>query len=132
MNYDYKPTEMSRSIMAGLFAGLGSVLAILIFNFIYRDITGFSASGIINISSISFSVLIFFLIAGVIFEVFHHAFKKGTLIFEIVAAVATILTIIASLSVPGKLREGMVLGIVIISGIFLTIILPRLYSSNAI
>ncbi len=132
MNHDYEPTEISRSIMAGLFAGLGCVFTILMYNFIYRDITGFSESGVVNISSIAFSILIFFIIAGLIFDAFHHFFKKGTIIYIILASVASVVTVLITMHIQGKGFEGMILGIVIISGIFASFILPKLYSSNSI
>lgn len=132
MNYDYEPTEISRSIMAGLFAGLGCVFTILMYNFVYRDITGFSASGVINISSIAFSTLIVFIIAGFVFDAFHHYFKKGTMLYIIFSLIVTIISIFISLKIHGKGYEGMILGIAIIAGIFGSLILPKLYSSNSI
>lgn len=132
MDYDYEPTEISRSIMAGLFAGLGCVFTILMYNFIYRDITGFSESGVVNISSIAFSILIIFLIAGMIFDAFHHYFKKGTLMYIILSSIITLLSVFIALKIHGKGFEGMILGIAIISGIFASFILPKLYSSNSI
>ncbi|MEO5967348.1 MAG: hypothetical protein ABIP68_03360 [Ferruginibacter sp.] len=132
MNHDYEPTEISRSIMAGLFAGLGCVLTILIYNFIYRDITGFSESGVVNISSIAFAILIFFLIAGLIFDAFHHYIKNGTTVYIVLAVIASVGTGLLALHINGKGFEGMILGIVIISGVFASLILPKLYSSNSI
>ena len=132
MNHDYEQTEISRSMMAGLFAGLGCVLTILIYIFFYRDLANYSDSSVVNVSTVSFSILILFMIIGFVFDAFHHYFKNGTLIYIILAAATTVLLIFLSLKISGKGFEGMVLGIVIISGIFASFILPKLYSSNSI
>lgn len=90
MNYDYQQTEFSKSLMAGLFAGLIATLINLVFDFFYRDFTGFQLSQIINVPSIIMASTLLLMIAGLVFYVFHHYIKNGTTLYSIVFLLLTI------------------------------------------
>lgn len=133
MDHEYKKTELSRSLMAGVFAGLGAVIACLLFEFIYRGITGYSGSAIVNVNSIVFVLMILFIVAGLIYDVFHHYLKRANLWYIVVALAGTVITMFVSTSIrsggSGGI-EGMVVGITIISGLFAAFVVPALYKSE--
>ena len=133
MDHEYKKTELSRSLMAGVFAGLGAVVACLLFEFIYRGITGYSGSAIINVNSIVFILMILFIIAGLIYDVFHHYVKRANLFYTLVAIAGTVITMFISMRIhAGGTNgiEGMVIGITIIAGLFAAVVVPMLYKSE--
>jgi hypothetical protein len=139
MNYDYEPTEFSKSLLAGVFAGIAATVLSLIFNFFYRGATGFGLSAIINVSTIIFVTILLLTIAGLLFHVFHHYFKRGTFIYIIVFTALSLLAVYGTLGVQRspdpvlsfEFRE-LLLGIVIIYGVFASFIIPYLYNSNRI
>ncbi|MEO6671281.1 MAG: hypothetical protein ABIN36_17495 [Ferruginibacter sp.] len=139
MNHDYMPTEFSKSLLAGLFAGIGAACTNLIYNFLFRAYSGLPFSQIINISTIIFASLILMTVSGLLFNVFHHYIKKGTFVFRIFFTLLTIIAIAFSLSVKrsddnilnNQFRE-LLIGILIIFGIFGTFIIPLLFKSNKI
>lgn len=89
MNYDLEHTTFSKSVLAGLFSGLIATMLCLLYNAIFRSVTVFSLSELINISTISFSILLSVTIAGLIFYSFDYFFKNGILLFKIVSLVIT-------------------------------------------
>ncbi len=133
MDHEYKKTELSRSLMAGVFAGLGAVVTCLLFEFIYRGITGYSGSAIVNVNSIVFILMILFIIAGLIYDVFHHYVKRANLWYAVVAVAGTVITMWIATSIQARGTsgiEGMVVGITIISGLFAALVVPMLYKSE--
>ena len=133
MDHEYKKTELSRSLMAGVFSGLGAVVACLLFEFAYRGITGYSGSAIVNVNSIIFILMILFIVAGLIYDVFHHYVKRANLYYILVAVAGTLVTMFISMRIhSGGTNgiEGMVIGITIISGLFAAFVVPFLYKSE--
>ena len=139
MNHDYESTEFSKSLLAGLFAGIAATVVNLLYNFYIRRATGFSLSEIINVSTIIFISILLMTVAGLFFYLFHHYLKNGTLIYKIISVLFTLLGVYFSMTVQRsqnplvstEFRE-LLLGVVIISGVFSSFIIPYLYSSNKI
>ncbi|MBS1495471.1 MAG: hypothetical protein JSU03_05945 [Bacteroidetes bacterium] len=138
-NYDYEPTEFSKSVLAGVFAGIATTLAVLIYNFIYRGISGFSLSDIVNVSSVIFVSVLLLTIGGFIFHLFHHYVKQGTLVFIVVSVILTILSIYMIMGVersPNPVMAAqfkkLMLGVVIITGAFWSFGIPYLFNSDKI
>jgi hypothetical protein len=91
MDYEnfYIQTNLSKSIMAGLFAGILSSLASLAYDFIFRLITSFSLSPtIINVATIIFASLLLLLTSGIIYYVLTTFFKKAGEIIYIILFIA--------------------------------------------
>lgn len=138
-NYDYEPTEFSRSVLAGVFAGIAATLTILIWNFYYRGLTGFSLSDIVNVSSVIFVSVLFLTIGGLLFHVFHHYIKQGTIVYIVVSVLLTILAIYMlqgvqrspNPTIAAQFRKLM-LGVTIIMGVYWCFVIPYLYKSDKI
>lgn len=139
LNYDYETTEFSKSLMAGVFAGITATVLALIYNTLFRDVIGFQLSDMINVSTIIFSVILLLTIAGLIFYVFHHYFKQGTVIFQVAAILLTVVLVMAVMSVQRsadpliaiEFRE-LLTGIICITGACTVFIIPYLYKHDIV
>lgn len=133
MDHEYKKTELSRSIMSGVFSGLIAVVSCMLFEFIYRSVTGYSGSAIVNVNSIVFILMILFIVGGLIYDVFHHYLKHPNLYFILVAVLGTAITLLISLRIHESGVngiEGLVIGITLISGLLAAFLIPALYKSE--
>lgn len=128
MSYEnfYVQTKLSKSIQAGLFAGIVSTLACLTFDLVFRSITMFSISpAIINVATIIFASLIVLFTSGIIYYVLTTYLKKtGEVIYLAVFIILTVVCINVALHFQRstdahsllQFRE-LLLGIVIITGL---------------
>jgi len=117
--------------MAGLFAGIIITLANLIFNFIYRGITRFNPSEMVNVTSIIFVSLILSMVAGILYYLIVPYANKNQVIFIALFILLTIaLTYVAfhvsRSSNPNVSSQfhGLFAGIVLISGITNAVLIP--------
>jgi len=139
MNYDYNQTEFSKSLLSGIFAGISAVIISLLFNIIFRGMTGFSLSQIINVPTIIFSLLIVLTIAGLVFYLFHHYFKNGTAIFRGAGFLVTIALMVLTMFIQrspdpviaAEFRE-LLNGVIVISGLSVIWFIPYLFSHDYI
>jgi len=136
MNYDYEQTELSKAVLSGLFAGIMATCASLLFNMIFRGITQFNPSAIINVSSIIIGSVLILTIAGVLFYFFHHYIKKGSMLFSLFFLLVTAVAIYLSMQVQrstdatvSKQFEELLSGIVLISGAFIIFYIPYLFKN---
>jgi len=139
MEISYQESHAYKPIMAGLFAGIFATILSMIFDVVYRNITGFSLSAIINVASIIFAVLLVLVIAGSIYAVMDRYIKRGSLFYIVLFAILTSLCIRMALHVvrsddPGQVAgfRGLFLGIVIITGVAATIFVPYLTKHDSI
>jgi hypothetical protein len=139
MNYDYEQTELSKAVLSGLFAGIMATCASLLFNIIFRGITQFNPSAIINVSSIIIGSVLILTIAGVLFYFFHHYIKGGSIVFRIFFVLITAVAIYFSMQVQrstdatvSKQFEELLSGIVLISGAFIIFYIPYLFKHSHI
>lgn len=123
MNTEKNPTPFYRPMLSAVFAGILATLVCLAYDIIYRDETGFSLSGFINVSSIIFIVNIIFLIAGVLYAVLVGSSRRADVIFRIAFAVLILLCIWGAMGVQrSPIHEetvqfrGLLVGILIIIG----------------
>src|SRR5215813_13519891 len=79
-----------KAMMTGLFVGLIDTLICLVYNIAYRDATGYIPSSLINVSSIIFAVNLLLLVIGIVYYFFLSAFRRGDVIFEVVAIAVTV------------------------------------------
>ena len=139
MNHDYEQTEFSKSLLAGVFAGIIATVVSLVFNIYFRGVTEFSLSEIINVTTIIFILTLLVTIAGLIFYLFHHYLKQGTIIFQAVAIVVTLLLVAACMQVQrssdpvlAKDFRELLLGIICITGVCTVFVIPFLYKHDYI
>jgi hypothetical protein len=137
MNRDYEQTEFSKSVLAGVFAGIIATVLGLIYNAYFREINGFSLSEIINVSSIIFSLVLLVTIAGLIFYVFHHYLKRGTIVFQFVSVIVTALLIAGAMQLDrsgdpliAKAFRQLLAGIIGITGLCTVFFIPFLFKTD--
>jgi hypothetical protein len=134
MNHDYEQTEFSRSLLAGVFAGIAATILSLLYNTFFREFTGFPLSQIINVSTIIFILVLIVTIAGVVFHLFHHYLKNGTLVYQIAGILLTVLFIFGAMQVQRspsavlsvEFRE-LLSGIILITGLSVVFFIPFLF-----
>ena len=71
----------TRAMMTGLFIGVVDTLICLAYNIGYRDMTGYTPSELINVSSLIFGVNLLLLIIGMLYFVFIRLFGKRDFVF---------------------------------------------------
>lgn len=137
MNNESFQTPFTKSFLTGLFAGIVITLVCLTFNLVYRTETGFMPTAIINVASIIFGINILFIVIGIIYYALTRAFKKGELIFIILFSLATIFLAWEAEGVNRSVNHlqttqfrGLLLGVVLISGIGAAVLLPSLFHSK--
>lgn len=132
MDYDYKVTNFSKCVLAGLVVGIiGAVLSI-IYNSVYRELTEYSFSEIINIYSLTLGISLLLLLIGMLYYVLDKAIKKGssvfTLLFIIVTALCVFLTLrnAGSGTINDHGAKGLYIGLELIMGVLIAFLLPYL------
>ncbi len=133
MDYDYEQTAFSKCLMAGLATGIIIIPINLLYNFIYRNITSFTLSWVINITSTIFASFIICVIAGLIFYFIVPYLKKSKNLYSLLFIILTIVVIFLGLSfqrsndpVVSRQFRGLYLGDVIITGIATAFFIPWL------
>ena len=139
MNYDLHHTEFTKSLLAGVFAGITATVVSLLFNTIFRGYTGFFLSDLINVATVIFVLLSLGTIAGPVFYLFHHYFKKGTVLFQLAAIIITILLCWGCMQVQrsanpadAKAFRELLTGVIVITGLCITVGIPFLYKHDYI
>lgn len=139
MNYNYEQTAFSKSVLAGLFAGILATCANLVFNFFFRAITQYNPSALINVSSIIIISVLLLTIAGIIFYLFNQYTKAGSIFFRIFFLALSIIAVYYSMHVQRsnnalitKQFDELLAGITIISGAFIVFYIPYLYNNEKI
>lgn len=139
MNYDMHHTEFTKSLLAGVFAGIAATVFSLLFNTFFRGYTGFFLSELINVSTVIFIVLTLGTIAGPAFYLFHHYLKNGTVVFQLLSVLITILLLLAGLQVQrsadavvSKEFRELLAGVITITGLCISFGIPFLYKHDYI
>jgi hypothetical protein len=89
MMYD-QPSIFFKAMMTGLFIGIMDTIICLTYNIAYRDISGYTPSAIINVSSLIFAVNLLLWLIGIVYFLFTKVFGKRDLVFTVVFLVLTI------------------------------------------
>lgn len=139
MKYEYQQTDLSRSVLGGLFAGIIASLANMVFVFIYRAVAQFHFFNSVDVTVIVFGSLIQCLVCGIIFYWFAHFIKGGITMYRIAVAIVTIAIIYAGIAlranvvgeVPGDFR-ALVIGTQVIIGGLAEFLIPYLFRHDAI
>jgi hypothetical protein len=139
MNYDYQQTDLSRSILAGLFAGIVATVGNLVFIFIYRRITAVYTFNLMDAFTTIFGSVILLLICGLFFYFFVHYLKRGINIYRIIVFLITAGIIYVALqyhSSPGysitKEFRVLFIGTQIIIGGLAAFLIPYLFRHDSI
>jgi hypothetical protein len=89
-------TEQSiffKAMMTGLFIGVIDTIICLSYNIAYRNISGYTPSFVINVSSLIFAVNLILLFLGMIYFLFTKMFGKNDIIFTLFIVVLTVFLI---------------------------------------
>lgn len=129
---DYN-SHIYKPLMAGLFAGYIATVFNLVYDVLFRESTTFPLHDLVNVSTIIFATLFALPLAGVVFALIDRLFPKGDRIYIVLSALFTGLCIYGTLQVhrsPDPALtvqfQHLLLGIVIISGVFATAAVPWL------
>ncbi len=139
MNYDYKQSDLSRSVLGGLFSGIVATVLNMIFVYGYRFSSGFKDFQGFNLTVIVFGTLLLSLACGVVFHIFVHYLKRGITTYRIAVLIITILIIYFGLTlrqsivgvVPMEFRIIVIITQVIIGGLA-AFLIPYLFRHDSI
>ena len=133
---DSSSQKFSKFLLTGVFAGIVATVISLVFNILYRDATGFSLSGIVNVSTLIFGVNILFVLVGLCYFIFLKLFRKGDLLFIFSFALLTAFCIWKARSVHRTddfalncQFRNLLTGIILIMGISADFFVPLLFHS---
>ncbi len=138
---NYLPDQpyLSKTILAGVFAGIAATLGNLFYDLFFRSITQFVPSQIINVATIIFATMLFFIVAGVLYFLSSKFIRQGTLVYIIAFAALFILCFSWGLHINRSVDpvvtanfRVLFLGIISISGILATFFIPYLMKHPSI
>lgn len=139
MNYEVEQGPFYKSLMSGLFAGIIVTLANLIFNFIYRGITRFNPSWLVNVTSIIFVSLLLSLVAGILYYLIVPYAKKRTILYIVLFIALTVYVTYLAFNVQRSSDpqvtsqfHGLFAGIVIITGLTDALLIPYMAKHKTI
>jgi len=131
METEIETGSFYKSLMAGLFAGIVVTVVNLIFNFIYRNATGFNPSLIVNVTSIIFVSLILSVLAGILYYLIVPYGHKSKFLFIILFFVLTVIVTYVAFNVTRSSNatvttqfHGLFAGIVVITGLINALLIP--------
>lgn len=139
MNYDYQQTDLSRSVLGGLFTGLIAAVANMAFVIIYKSIVKFKEFYPVDITIIVFGSVLLSIACGIIFYLFIHYFKKGIPFYRICVVAVTVLIAYIGITlrqtvqdtVPMEFRV-LVIGTQVIIGGLAVFLIPYLFRHDSI
>jgi hypothetical protein len=139
MNKEFDEPHIYKPLMAGLLTGIIATLLNIFYEVVYRDVTGFSLSEIINVSTIIFATVLALLIAGTIFAVIDRYTRHVQLIYILLFIILTLLCVRWAFHVHrtndpalNAAFRGLFSGIVIISGGLASFLVPFLVKHEKI
>jgi hypothetical protein len=126
----------TRAMLTGLFVGVVDTLICLSYNIGYRDLTGYTPSALINVSSLIFGVNLILLLIGMLYFVFIRLFGKRDIVFIAVFVLLT-LFLIWKANIGHRFEDyalnkewkGLILGVVAILGVSASV-LPFCFRSR--
>lgn len=139
MNYDYQQSDLSRSILAGLFSGIVATITNLIFTVTYRSITQFYEFNAIDITTIVFGTILLSIACGAMFYFFVHYLNKGTMLYRIMVVIVTIAIVITGINLRHTIQDVipyefrvLVIGTQVIIGGLALFLIPYLFRHDKI
>ncbi|QEC68713.1 hypothetical protein FRZ67_15890 [Panacibacter ginsenosidivorans] len=139
MNYDYQQSDLSRSILAGLFSGIVATITNLIFTVTYRSITQFYEFNAIDITTIVFGTILLSIACGAMFYFFVHYLNKGIMLYRIMVVIVTIAIVITGINLRHTIQDVipyefrvLVIGTQVIIGGLALFLIPYLFRHDKI
>jgi hypothetical protein len=121
-----KQTSFTRSLMAGFACGIVAALLNVVYAYVYRNATGFDGFVLFTPLLIFIGFPILFVITGVILYEMIDRIKNGRLWFTVFFLLLMALAIVFDVNRQSKGSEGMLLGIILITGLLMAFLLPYL------
>jgi len=126
-------TPFSKAILTSLFCGIAGTLSCFAFAISYRIVSGYNPTSFINVSALIFGCNILMLCFGAIYFEVEKFVPKGRVIFEIALITLTIFCLWriqyvkrSSIAEVADKFKFLLSGIVIILGIYASVLLPFL------
>ncbi|MEP6465966.1 MAG: hypothetical protein ABJB05_06655 [Parafilimonas sp.] len=133
----FEKSVFAKAVLAGVFSGFFATCTALLYNVIYRGISHYNPSEVINISSIIFGTFILAVVAGVILALFIRYTKIGITLFRLLFLILLgLLAFVAFRNQSGTDLPmydgftGLLFGIDIIFFIFIVILIPYFYKHH--
>ena len=117
-------TSISRSLLAGFACGIIAAFLDVVYNVIYMDASGKSGSVLFAPVLIFIGIPLFFIVGGVIFYEMVEYIKSGRLFFTLLFLLLMIIAVVTELNDGGKAMKGLVLGLVLITGLLTALLIP--------
>jgi hypothetical protein len=137
MEKKFNEVHIYRPIMAGTMAGIIASVLNIFFDVVFRGATGFSLSAIINIATIIFATMLVLALAGVIYALIDKFTKYAGIVFMLLFILLTFLGCLLALHVhrsdnpvQSEQFRDLLLGIVIISGVSASFLIPYFTIKN--
>ncbi len=83
---------LNQFLIAGAWAGLTATVINNIYSFIYTSVTGFSASGAVNVFTVTLASFIPLILAGLVYYLLARNTAKPTIYFIILAVLLTMVS----------------------------------------
>ena len=119
-------TSLSRCLSAGFACGIVAALLSVLYSYFYRHSTDFNGSILFTPLLIFVGFPIVFVLTGVIFYEMVDHLKKGRILFTIAFFLIMALAIVLDLMNQNHRAGGLLLGILIITGLLISLLLPHL------
>ncbi|NCI45269.1 hypothetical protein [Sediminibacterium soli] len=122
----------ARGILGGLFVGIGATVINLIFDFVYRKITGYEFAEFININTIIFFTIPTLVLGGIVYSLILQFIKPGLVVYIGLCLVLTAVVAFIPLGpymlptgepMPESAR-GLTLGVELITGLMGAFAIP--------
>ncbi len=139
MNYDYPQSDLSRSVLGGLYSGIVATIINMLFVYIYRYLSDFQGFNGFDVTVIVFGTLLLSLACGVIFYFFVHYLQKGIPFYRVAVFIITVLIVVLGLTlrrslegeVPIEFRIIVIITQVVIGGLA-AFLIPYLFRHDKI
>ena len=121
-----KNTSFSRSLLAGIICGILAAILNLAYTAFYRRATDFTSFKVVEPLLIFIAFPLLFVIAGFIFFEMVENIKKGRLYFTILSLVMMGVALVFGLRQLDKGIGDLLFGIILITGLLVSLLLPFL------
>lgn len=133
MKSEFRKMSFSRALLAGVFCGFFTSIAVVLYTLFYREETDFNSLTGINPTVIYIAIPALIVIAGIIYFLLVHNVAKGELLFIALFAALLIFGVVADMNLhPSSggalltMPEGLLFGMEIITGLAICLFLPYL------
>lgn len=130
-------SRLSDVVLTSVFAGFATTLLCMIYYLVYKKITGYPFSSLLNVSSLIFGINTLFVTIGCVYYLFIYYFRRADLLYILVSALLTAAAVWYA-STTHRSDIGLInvefhqllIGLLIIIGLAATVGLPLLYHNR--